>query len=307
MRLALAVWVVLLSSSCGRTGRGSRHGSTEPLESPKGPLGYDEAVEYMVALVNRDRAEEGLDPVEWDETAAKAARRHAEDMARHGFTGHWGTDGSVPEERYTQAGGVHMVQENAACFGDGVERDLDGSLSFSAANLEKLQATFMAETPPNDGHKQNILKPKHNRLGVGLVKVVGIDHACLAQEFVDEYGDYDGLPQKARIGQKVEIAGEVNEPAEFGGVGIARIDPAKPLSVDELKRRSTYPIPEPYVLYFPEGFKTPKPVTVKGDNFSIEVPLSQAGKPGRYQVSVWGSFPPDKTLSMLSLRVIEVK
>ena len=80
----------------------------------------------MVALVNRDRATQGLGPVELDDGAPTVAgQAHAEDMARLGYLGHWGSDGSVPEQRHTEAGGSDMVLENALCFTDEAKRTLD--------------------------------------------------------------------------------------------------------------------------------------------------------------------------------------
>lgn len=276
-------------------------------ERPKGPLSLDDARRYMLDLVNRDRAEAGLSPVEMDEVATKAAQRHAEDMAAHGFTAHWGSDGSIPEQRYTEAGGVHMVQENAACFFDGVPRQLDPNAMFDVAELEKLQRSFMNEVPPNDGHKLNILKPVHNRLGVGLAQPLNVNQPCLAQEFVDQYGEYGALPSEARRGQTVKVSGEVFEPVEFGGVGLARVEPAKPLGAEHLNSTSVYRIPEPKILYFPKGFKTPKPVKVDGRSFEIEIPLDIDAKPGRYEVSIWGKYPGADALVMVSLRTIDVR
>ncbi len=279
-----------------------------PVERPKGPLSREDAERYVLALVNHDRAEAGLPAVEWDATAARAGAGHVEDMTRQGYTGHWGTDGSVPEQRYTDAGGTHMVQENAACFFDGVVRDLDPAPTFTAVDLEKIEGAFMAEVPPHDGHKKNILKPWHNKLGVAVEKPRGVAQACLVEEFVDEYGSYEALPRKASVGQTVHVSGEVDAPVKFGAVGVARIDPARSLSAAEINARSTYPIPDPYVLYSPAGFVTPKPVHVEGNRFSIDVPLSDKGRPGRYEISVWGLYPGSgASLAMIGLRVIDVK
>lgn len=277
-----------------------------PVTRPAGPLSAEQAGEYVLKLVNHDRAEAGLPPVEWDETAAHGGEVHAEDMSKHGYTAHWGTDGSVPEERYTAAGGRQFVQENAACFFDAVNRPLDASPTYSPAELEKVEGAFMAEVPPNDGHKQNILKKWHNRMGVGLAKPAGITQLCMSQEFVDDYGSFDDLPKHAHAGQTIKVSGEVRAPVKFGGVGVARIEPARPRTAEELNKTYTYTVPDPFVLYFPKGYKTPKPVDVSGNRFSIEVPLSDHGKKGRYEVSVWGSYPGDSALVMVSLRVVDV-
>jgi hypothetical protein len=272
---------------------------------PQGPIDIVEARRYVVGLINRDRADQGLDPVVYDEVAEKAGQRHTDDMVRAGFTAHWGTDGSVPEQRYTEAGGTDFVQENAACFFDGTPRELDPNPSFDAVQLEQIESAFINEQPPNDGHKKNILKKWHTAVGIGLGKPVGVDQPCMAQEFVDHYGTYDALPATAKPGETISVSGEVTGAAEFGGVGVARIDSAKPLTAEHLNATSSYPVPEPLVVYFPAGFKTPKPVTVNGKRFGIDLSLDQG--PGRYEISVWGRFPDNKAFVMVSLRSIDVR
>ena len=266
----------------------------------------DDARAYVIALVNRDRADAGLNPVERDEVAERAGQRHAEAMSRRGFTAHWGSDGSVPEQRYSEAGGDQMVQENAACFFDGTQRELDPNPVFLPEELEKIELAFIGEVPPNDGHKRNILKPVHTHVGIGLAKPQGIQQLCMAQEFVDFYGEYTALPEKARVGESITVAGEVHEPLTFGGVGIARIDTPKPMTPAELNQTSTYPIPKPDVVYFPKGFETPKEVEFDGTRFTIDLPLDK-GK-GLYEISVWAKFP-DSGDSLLSssIRTIRVE
>jgi uncharacterized protein YkwD len=307
-RAVCALGLLVAATACNKHGggRSAAGAPAPPIERPTGPMKADEAAKYALALVNHDRQEEGLEPVEWDAVGARAAERHVTDMVKNGFTAHWGTDGSVPEERYTEAGGEHMVQENAACFFDATRRELDDKATFTAEGVEKIEAAFMAETPPNDGHKKNILKPFHTHLGIAIAKPVGVEQPCMAQEFTDAYGEYDGIPRTARLGQNVKIAGEVHAPVQFGGVGIGRIEPAKPLTAAELNTTSVYRVPEPYVLFFPAGFKTPKPVKLKGNAFEIEAPLRDGSKVGRYEVSVWGKYPDDDALVMVSLRTVQV-
>lgn len=265
-----------------------------------------EAARYVLALVNRDRAAHKLQPVVWDEAAARAGERHAKDMAKLGFTGHWGSDGSVPEERHTEAGGDGFVMENAGCFADGVARELDPDPRFTAESLERVHKAFMNEKPPADGHRRNVLTPWHTSLGVGLAKAKGLDIACMAQEFVHDYGTYEPLPRRARIGQVIKVAGEIKPPAKIAGVGVSRIEPGKPIKPEKLLKAGGYPVPAPYATFFPKGFKTPIPLEVNGNRFRIEVPLSDQGQPGRYGVSVWATFPGSNELKMVSLRTVHV-
>jgi len=274
---------------------------------PTAPAVIDEAVSYMLTLINRDREAHGLTAVELDAPASQGAQRHANDMAKNGFTAHWGTDGSVPEQRYTEAGGMHMVYENVACLFDGVPRELDPSPRFDPALLEQLQKMFMDEVPPNDGHRKNILKPLHHRVGIGLAQPSAVNQPCLAQEFVDDWGEYSELPREASRNVTLHVAGEIREPLRFGGVGVGHTDPPSPKTPKALNATSVYRIPTPDTLYFPPGFKTPKPVKLEGQAFSIDVGLGKSPKAGRYELSIWGKQPGSKELFMVSLRTIMVK
>lgn len=279
----------------------------EVIARPGGAMSLAEARRYLLRLVNRDREAEGLEPVVADAAGEKAGQEHAIDMATHGYTAHWGTDGTVPELRYTTAGGVGMVEENAACLADGKDRKLDAGGPFSADELERVEAAFMGEKPPSDGHRRNILTAWHNRVGFGIAKPAGVPLLCMAQEFVDQYGEYAALPASASVGKSLRVAGEVVAPAAFGGVGVARIDAPPARSAAELNQTHSYPVPTPYVTYFPKGFVTPIAVKVDGKSFSIEVPLDDERRPGIYEVSVWASVPETKDLIMISLRTITVK
>jgi len=266
-----------------------------------------EARKYFIRLVNRDREREGLEPVVLDTTAQKAAQEHADDMARHGFTAHYGTDGSVPEMRYSGAGGTDIAFENAACFFDNTERNLDKGALFLAAELERIESAFVNEKPPHDGHRKNILNPWHNRVGIGLAQPVGISVPCAAQEFVDHYGKYEPLPASAKVGTKIRVAGDITAPATFGAVAVARIDQPALREAANLNGTGSYQLPAPYATYLPKGFVTPVEVRVEGNRFSVDVPLDDRGRPGVYEVSVWGRVPESNDLVTLSLRTVAVK
>jgi hypothetical protein len=266
----------------------------------------------MVQLINRDRATQGLGPVELDEgSPTRAGQVHADDMATLGYLGHWGSDGSVPEQRLTEAGGSDMVLENALCFTDEQRRVLDASPLIDAKEIEKSESMFFNEVPPNDGHRKNILKPFHTHVGIGVAQPVAtpteIPVPCFAQEFVDRYGTYAPLPKKAKASAKLRVEGHVEPRAPFGGVGVVRLEAPKALPPSELNRRRSYPVPEPRQMYWPKGFKTPIPVQVDGGRFGIDVPLGDG--PGLYEVSVWAKVPggPPSGFAMVSLRTLRVE
>lgn len=279
--------------------------------APAGKLRLREARLRMLALLNRDRATQGLTPLVLDEGAAqRAAQRHSEDMAKNGFLGHFGSDGSVPEQRHSEAGGADMVLENASCMDDLKKRELDPDPLVDEADVAHAEHLFFDEVPPNDGHRKNILKPHHTRVGIGIAQprstAQEIAVPCFTQELVDGYGTYTAIPARATVGTVVHVEGTISAPATFGGVGVARVDAPKPIAPSEANKRRSYLVPPPYQMYWPKGFVTPVPVEVVGNVFRIDVPLSDGGKPGLYEVSVFGKLPGMKSHGMLGVRTIEV-
>jgi uncharacterized protein YkwD len=279
---------------------------------PTAKLTIVQARQYMLQLINRDRATAGLAPVQLDDgPAQRSGQGHAEDMAKSGFLGHWGSDGSVPEERYTDAGGSDMVLENASCFTDERARSLDHDPRVDPKNVEQTEDMFFHEQPPHDGHRKNILKPWHARVGIGVAQPVAtateIPVPCFSQEFVDDYGTYAAVPGRLHVGASLHVEGSVSAPATFAGVGLARIDAPKPIPVAELNRRRSYPVPTPYQMYWPPGYQTPIPVKVSGTHFAIDVPVSDGGKAGLYELSVWATVPGSPDLAMVSLRTFTVQ
>ena len=278
---------------------------------PTKRLTVAEARRYMLDLVNRDRATQGLGPVELDEGAPTVAgQAHADDMAKLGYLGHWGSDGSVPEQRHSEAGGADMVLENALCFTDMARRTLDGKPTIDPAQVERAESLFFDEVPPNDGHRKNILKPGHTRVGIGVAQPIAtpteIPVPCFAQEFTDGYGTYAPLPKRAKVGTVVKVEGVMNAGARPTGVGVARVVKPAPITPAELNKRRSYPVPKPFQMYWGPGFVTPFPVKIDGQKLSVEVPLSDKAQPGLYEISVWAKLGGSDEHTMVSLRTIVV-
>ena len=293
-----------------QTVSGTPAGASSP-GSPRGPLTIAEARRYMVVLINRDRATLGLPPVALDEGAAtRAGQGHAEDMAENGYLGHWGLDGSVPEQRYTQAGGADMDLENVSCFTDERHRTLDAAPPIDPAQIENTESMFFNEVPPNDGHRKNILKRWHKKVGIGIAQPratpTEIPVPCVSQEFTDDYGAYAAIPKTARIGDRLHVEGKMVAPALPVGVGLARVDFPKTLTTSDANARRAYPVPRPYQMYWPVGYETPIPLAVKGEKFAIDVPLGQGQKPGLYELSIWAKLPDSPDFQVVSLRTMRV-
>jgi uncharacterized protein YkwD len=303
------------SSAAGSLPSASAAASVSPAASStaatptSGKLTLAQARRYMLELINRDRRTMGLGPVELDEgPPTQSAERHARDMAANAFLGHWGTDGSVPEQRLTEAGGADMVLENAFCITDEKKRELESDPRIDASEVERAEGMFFNEVPPNDGHRKNILKPNHKRVGIGfaLAKPAGneILVPCISQEFIDVLGTYEPIPRSVKAGTKLHVAGILVKEVQMGAVGIGKVETPKPLSTSEANKRRNYPVPKPDVMYWPKGFVTPLPLTVDGQRFSIDIPVPG---PGFYEISVWGKRPGDADYATVSLRTLRVE
>lgn len=113
----------------------------------------DEALEKLVLeLTNKEREEQGLKPLVWNEQLARTARAHSRDMVERGFFAHNNPDGQTPFDRM-KAAGINY--------------------SIAAENIAAGQATpelAVEEWMNSPGHRRNILNPELRELGVGLVR-----------------------------------------------------------------------------------------------------------------------------------------
>lgn len=68
------------------------------------PLTIFDLERQAFQLINEKRGEQGLNPLEWNETVAKVARLHSQDMANNKFFSHTGHDGSSVDDRADSVG-----------------------------------------------------------------------------------------------------------------------------------------------------------------------------------------------------------
>lgn len=221
----------------------------------------DQARVYMISLINRDRATNGLGPVALDPIATIAGQKHTDEMVSQGFISHWNKFGKKPDQRYTEAGGIHCDTENLALrtfrgagasaehdgkrssFDGGGTYELHGVQAFRQSDLERMQQAFMAEKPPNDGHRKCILDPVHNYVGIGLsLSSNGQENyrVALAQEFTNVYGQYDQIQQMCTRGQAITLSGRLNPGYEVYEVAFDWEPLPEPMDFIALDKTHTY-------------------------------------------------------------------
>jgi hypothetical protein len=265
----------------------------------------------MLGLLNRDRATQGLGPLQFDAQASVPAQAHAEEMVAYGYGAHWDIAGKKPVQRINEAGIPDYVVENVYVEWSGstqppVEPPL-AAPTFTTEELDKMEGAFFNETAPNDGHRRNILNLQRTHVGIGLSR--SVHTISCDQELISRYGSITKLPLVAGGGATVHLSGEVPTGYHLYAVGVGWEPAPHPMTREELLQTASYSTPTPYVSYYPPPYQSAIPITVSGQSFSLDVPLSNPAAPdgglGNYYVYVWVQSVGEAFIA--SAQVVEVE
>jgi len=135
-----------------------------PPASASGNLTADEA--QALALLNADRAANGLPPLRANSRLNALAENYAQDMINRGYFSHTNPEGQSPFDRMRQAGVTYRYAgENLA-------------INTSVSGAEQ---AFMN----SPGHRANILNPHYTEVGVG-VRYGSNGSVYVVQEFIGQ-------------------------------------------------------------------------------------------------------------------------
>lgn len=159
----------------------------------------EDAERELARLINEERTKQGLKPLEMDERLSEAARVHSQNMARLKQLSH-------------QFPGEPKLQDRLARTGvpfDAVAENVAHSGSVGDAHEELMLSS---------GHRANILNPRYNAVGVGVVDVKG--HLYITQAFAHKLPEYGG----GEIEQSVlEAFNNLRKQNRLAVVGRARV------------------------------------------------------------------------------------
>lgn len=173
----------------------------------------EELVQHVLNRINKDRADFGLLPVEL--SSNQAAQIHAEDVFGTRQISHWMTNGEKPYMTYTQYDGEGSVQQNVAIAGFSPEQ-YDQCVTNvlvkceeiePLSTIDQLQYEMMYNDKEccNDGHKDNVLNPRHTHVSIGIV--YDQYYLALVQNFENNYG----LDVDVEDSSEIEISGTLLE------------------------------------------------------------------------------------------------
>lgn len=250
----------------------------------------------LVEEINRDRKAAGLRPVEYSEELSRAADEHCRDMITVGYLSHWNPAGWKPYLRYTQLGIRDYTAENLWSLWDTTFHNTSSMIEDA---MLRGHHTFMAQSPPQDGHKQNVLNEHHTHVGIGVAYDGG--GLRLLELFAARYAELKPLPLVARLDANLFVEGRVTRQGyEPAAISIYYEPPPKAMNLAALRATGSYGLPaEEQTLSvaqsgWPATGNNLGPVEINGKGgFRASVRFWKK-RPGVYTVSVWVRQSGDK-------------
>jgi uncharacterized protein YkwD len=244
--------------------------------------------EEMVRIINRDRKQFGMQPVQLDYRISDFADAYCRAQIRNGTTGHFTIDGQSPYMRYSFAGGSDAVSENAAAWSAPYHFN-ERSVYQMMRNSEE---TMMLEVAPHDGHRRTILDPYATHVGIGLAWDGG--EFRMTQEFVRRYVDFTrAIPRSTAIGERVLCTGRPRDGYSVQAITVHHEPAPQPIAAGVANLIESYALPEKRHEYVPrldanqeysDGRRGDFSIGKDG-RFAFAVPFTDGG--GVYTVVVW--------------------
>ncbi len=148
--------------------------------------------QQVMELTNADRATQGLQPLKWDPALAQAATEHAQLMTEQPALSHqYPGEPDLVARAGTAGAHFRSIAENVAL----------------APSAEALEKEWMNSAP----HRANILDPRMNAIGIGVVKRGGNYYAV--EDFADGVAELGPQQIELKIGQLLQQRGL--QPAGF--------------------------------------------------------------------------------------------
>lgn len=197
--------------------------------------------------INRDRLNEGLRAVAWDEGAARVADRFCAEQVRERSRGHFLQDGVPPYARTALAGVLGMQSENSVSWTTTAQVIREPLDRLALLGHEEM----MGERPPHDGHRKTILDSDATHVGVGYA--AGEGRFQMAQEFMSRRFERLALSRLDEDPPIVRVAGRTLPTDRLEFVTVAIEPPPARLSREEASARSSYGYPRPSFALAPEN------------------------------------------------------
>lgn len=242
----------------------------------------------LVDQINADRRAHGLPPVKYSVELSRVADEHCREMLLHDYVSHWNREGWKPYLRYTQAGLQDYTSENiSSVWSSHFPMDEPGVLKQMLDGHKR----FLAEKPPNDGHRRSVLTPGHQSVGIGVAF-----HET-GMRMIEVFGRRDvqleALEKATTLRARLDLKGQVQSPAaRVFSVSIFYEPLPRSMTRQQLQQTYAYGLPEEENIERPQLTQgrytdgTRGSIFIYGKKFELPVRFWR-GQPGVYTIAVW--------------------
>jgi uncharacterized protein YkwD len=190
----------------------------------------------QLEIINNSRKKYNAGAVTLDILASRVANKMCREAAENSFLGHWNLSGETPYQRYAFAGGHDHVSENA--FGEWSSDNYEISGAIISSKMKAGHTTFMAEKPPYDGHKKNIIEKSHNFAGIGYY--LSGKQFRYYEEFIDRYFEFKDIPAEASVDEQVHITVNTKGEGYLYYLVAYREDFPESMKAEQISRKGSY-------------------------------------------------------------------
>lgn len=163
-------------STDGGDNGSNKGGSTPP---PTTSSSNEQLARQLFALINQDRAANGLPALAWEPKLAVSAQRHNQVMMSGCGLSHQCSGEAGLGARETNAGvSWNYCGENIGTGGPVATYDAQWSMASG------LHQSMMNEKAPNDGHRRNLLSRDFHRIGISI-SIDAKNHLWLTEDFAN--------------------------------------------------------------------------------------------------------------------------
>ena len=250
---------------------------------------------YVLSLINRDRAQNGLGNVTL--SPEPSAQQHSASMLSYDYFSHWDPFGMKPYMRYTLLGGQGAVSENVAtnystiCIGPLCRGNLNVNASLASMEYDMM---YNDQQCCNNGHRDNILDPNHDQVSIGIA--YNSSRIYLTQDFINDYIGWTNGPGYAN--GEVVLEGNLQNGYSVDSVEITYDPPVANMTGAQLNATSEYGYGTTVAgvasgpLYYYQGIATidADRYQTNGSAFAIDFNISDTVRQygaGEYTILVW--------------------
>jgi len=169
--------------------------------------------EFVLELFNLERRKRNMPPLENDELIQKMADEHVADMQGRGVISHVDSKGANPDRRYTLLGGTNAITESLVSINTA---DLGSSRTTKAAAALMIKSMLKRQDD-----REALLAPESTHVATSMGATDDGTRIFGCTVIMTRRGVIHTVPEQVKVGEKIDVEGEVFQPYKFDRITIA--------------------------------------------------------------------------------------